>query len=93
MSWAEDLLAVVVASNQVHRQVGANSCEGAQTLAVSAHEKLAVLEINRDALAIRHLGRYRKLTKAGKPATTVTPAIARELSGLVWAIACQVSPR
>ncbi|KOF12907.1 transposase [Ensifer adhaerens] len=37
--------------------------------------------------------RYRKLTKAGKPATTVTTAIARELSGFVWAIACQVAPR
>ncbi|ASY73645.1 Mobile element protein (plasmid) [Sinorhizobium fredii CCBAU 83666] len=41
----------------------------------------------------RLCGRYRKLTKAGKPATTVTTAIARELSGFVWAIACQVSPR
>lgn len=41
----------------------------------------------------RLCSRYRKLTKAGKPATTVTTAIARELSGFVWAIACQVSPR
>jgi transposase len=33
--------------------------------------------------------RYRKLVQAGKPATVVTTAIARELSGFVWAIAKQ----
>jgi transposase len=33
--------------------------------------------------------RYRKLAQAGKPATVVTAAIARELSGFVWAIARQ----
>ncbi|MCW1413358.1 IS110 family transposase [Rhizobium sp. 1AS11] len=42
---------------------------------------------------LRLCSRYRKLAKAGKPATTVTTAIARELSGFVWSIACQVSPR
>ena len=31
--------------------------------------------------------RYRKLARAGKPPTVVTTAIARELSGFVWAIA------
>ena len=35
--------------------------------------------------------RYRKLAQAGKPPTVVTAAIARELSGFVWAIAKQVS--
>ena len=39
---------------------------------------------------VRLCGRYRKLSRAGKPATTVTTAIARELAGFVWAIACQV---
>ena len=39
---------------------------------------------------VRLCGRYRKLTRAGKPATTVTTAIARELAGFVWAIAAQV---
>ena len=39
---------------------------------------------------VRLCGRYRKLTRAGKPATAVTTAIARELSGFVWAIAGQV---
>src|SRR3954465_2636953 len=34
--------------------------------------------------------RYRKLALAGKPPTVVTTAIARELSGFVWAIARQV---
>ncbi len=34
--------------------------------------------------------RYRKLAQAGKPASVVTAAIARELSGFVWAIARQV---
>jgi len=42
---------------------------------------------------LRLCSRYRKLAKAGKPVTTVTTAIARELSGFVWSIACQVSPR
>ncbi len=39
---------------------------------------------------LRLCGRYRKLNRAGKPATTVTTAIARELAGFVWAIACQL---
>ena len=34
--------------------------------------------------------RYRKLALAGKPPTVVTTAIARELSGFVWAIATQL---
>jgi transposase len=33
--------------------------------------------------------RYRRLTRAGKPPTVVTAAIARELTGFVWAIAKQ----
>jgi transposase len=33
--------------------------------------------------------RYRKLARAGKPATIVTAAITRELTGFVWAIAHQ----
>ena len=39
--------------------------------------------------------RYRKLTRAGKPPTVVTAAIARELAGFVWAIAqqAQSAPR
>ena len=36
--------------------------------------------------------RYRKLARAGKPATVVTAAIARELAGFVWAIANQAQP-
>ena len=36
--------------------------------------------------------RYRKLTQAGKPATVVTAAVARELSGFVWAVARQAMP-
>ena len=39
---------------------------------------------------VRLCGRYRKLSAAGKPATTVTTAIARELAGFVWAIAHQM---
>lgn len=39
---------------------------------------------------MRLCGRYRKLTRAGKAATIVTTAIARELAGFVWAIAAQV---
>jgi transposase len=35
--------------------------------------------------------RYRKLARAGKLPTVITAAIARELSGFVWAIAKQVS--
>ncbi|MCP5080381.1 MAG: IS110 family transposase [Alphaproteobacteria bacterium] len=40
---------------------------------------------------VRLCGRYRKLTRAGKPPVTVVTAIARELAGFVWAIAGQVS--
>ncbi len=36
--------------------------------------------------------RYRKLTRAGKPPSVVTAAIARELAGFVWAIAKQAQP-
>jgi len=39
---------------------------------------------------VRLCDRYRKLSRAGKPATTVTTAIARELAGFVWAIAWQL---
>jgi len=34
---------------------------------------------------------YRKLSRAGKPITTVTTAIARQLAGFVWMIAHEVS--
>jgi transposase len=40
---------------------------------------------------VRLCARYRKLARAGKPANIVTPAIARELAGFVWAIARQVT--
>lgn len=35
--------------------------------------------------------RYRQLARAGKLPTVITAAIARELSGFVWAIAGQIS--
>jgi transposase len=40
----------------------------------------------------RLCGRYRKLTRAGKPPNVVTAAIARELAGFVWVIARQAQP-
>src|SRR5262249_41935793 len=40
---------------------------------------------------LRLCARYRKLARGGKPANVVTTAIARELSGFVWAIAQQVT--
>ena len=40
---------------------------------------------------VRLCARYRKLARTGKPANVVTTAIARELSGFVWAIARQVT--
>ena len=39
-----------------------------------------------------HCRRYRKLAHAGKLKTVITAAIARELSGFVWAIAKQTRP-
>ena len=39
---------------------------------------------------VRLCARYRRLARAAKPANVVTTAIARELSGFVWAIARQV---
>jgi transposase len=41
---------------------------------------------------LRLCARYRKLARAGKPANVVTAAIARELSGFIWAIARSVPP-
>src|SRR5579864_7207662 len=38
---------------------------------------------------VRLCARYRKLARTGKPANVVTTAIARELTGFVWAIARQ----
>src|SRR5467141_3375301 len=40
---------------------------------------------------VRLCARYRRLARTGKPANIVTTAIARELSGFVWAIARQVA--
>lgn len=41
----------------------------------------------------RLCGRYRTLLQAGKNQKVVTTAIARELAGFVWAIACEVMPQ
>jgi transposase len=41
---------------------------------------------------LRLCARYRKLARSGKPANVVTAAIARELTGFVWAIARCVPP-
>jgi transposase len=40
---------------------------------------------------VRLCARYRRLARTGKPANIVTTAIARELTGFVWAIARQVT--
>lgn len=39
----------------------------------------------------RLCGRYRHLTQAGKHKNQVVTAVARELSGFIWAIACEVT--
>jgi transposase len=39
---------------------------------------------------VRLCARYRRLARTGKPANVVTTAIAREMTGFVWAIARQV---
>ena len=39
---------------------------------------------------LRLCARYRKLARTGKAANVVTAAIARELAGFIWAIACRV---
>ena len=41
----------------------------------------------------RLCGRYRKLSDRGKPKNKVVTAIARELVGFIWAIACEVRGR
>ena len=41
---------------------------------------------------VRLCARYRKLARTGKPANVVTAAIARELSGFIWAITRHVPP-
>jgi transposase len=42
---------------------------------------------------VRLCGRYRRLAAGGKPKVVVTTAIAREMVGFVWAIACRTQPR
>ena len=39
----------------------------------------------------RLCGRYRHLTQVGKHKNQVVTAVARELSGFIWAIACEVT--
>jgi hypothetical protein len=39
----------------------------------------------------RLCARYQKLINAGKVKQQVTTAVARELTGFIWAIACEVS--
>ena len=39
---------------------------------------------------LRLCARYRRLARTGKPANVVTSAIARELTGFIWAIARHV---
>jgi len=39
----------------------------------------------------RLCGRYRRLCQAGKPTPRVCTAIARELAGFIWAVACEVT--
>ena len=39
---------------------------------------------------LRLCGRYRRLAAGGKPKVVVTTAIARDMAGFVWAIACRV---
>lgn len=41
----------------------------------------------------RLCGRYRHLSQQGKHANKVCTAIARELVGFIWAVACEVRPR
>ena len=41
------------------------------------------------ASAKRLCGRYRALMEAGKAKQQVTTAVARELAGFIWAIACE----
>lgn len=41
---------------------------------------------------VRLCARYRRLARTGKPANVVSAAIARELSGFIWAIARRVPP-
>jgi transposase len=41
---------------------------------------------------VRLCARYRKLVRTGKPIKVVTAAIARELTGFIWAIARRVPP-
>lgn len=42
---------------------------------------------------LRLCGRYRRLSAGGKPKVVVTTAVAREMVGFVWAIACRVQPQ
>ena len=63
------------------------------------HLKRKAKQASEEAKAIawkaqkRLCGRYRTLIQAGKNQKVVTTAIARELAGFLWAIACEVMPQ
>ncbi len=63
------------------------------------HMKRKAKQASEEAKAIawkaqkRLCGRYRTLIQAGKNQKVVATAIARELAGFVWAIACEVMPQ
>ena len=58
------------------RRKAARTAPGVQAIAWAAQKRLC--------------GRYTKLYHAGKPKCVVNTAIARELVGFIWAIACEV---
>jgi transposase len=65
----------------------------------TAHLKRKAMHASDDAKAIawraqkRLCGRYRSLIQAGKNTRQTTVAIARELSGFIWDIACHEMPK
>lgn len=63
---------------------------GAGKLARVAAAPAAVRDIAWKA-QVRLTGRYRALCRAGKPDVVAITAVARELAGFIWAIACAVA--
>jgi transposase len=90
---------ITKAGNALARRV---LIEGAWTYRMSArvsrklHDRLEPLSAAIRDIAwkaqVRLCARYRRLAATGKPKVVVTTAIAREMVGFIWAIACVAQP-
>jgi hypothetical protein len=93
--WISIILALEIqtARRETDRPAGDQSADPGRERGQPALEPLpaAIRDIAWKA-QIRLCARYRRLAAAGKPKVVVTTAIAREMTGFIWAIAQIAQP-